>query len=69
MGELNYCDVLLCDQCPVGGDCDKCGTVCKDHNVIRIEDANPICLQMCRENRGQKLCEECLENGSGWHDI
>ena len=66
---LNDCDVLLCDRCPVGGHCDKCGTVCKLHDVIRIEDANPICLQMCRENRGQKLCEECLENGSGWHDI
>ena len=66
---LNDCDVLLCDRCPVGGDCDKCGTVCKDHNVIRIEDANPICLQMCWENRGQKLCEECLENGSGWYNI
>ena len=68
-GGMGFCDVLLCDRCPVGGHCDKCGTVCKNHDVIRIEDANPICLQMCWENRGQKLCEECIENGSGWHDI
>ena len=68
-GGMGFCDVLLCERCPVGGHCDNCGTVCKDHNVIRIEDANPICLQMCWENRGQKQCEECLENGSGWYDM
>ena len=70
---MGFCDVLLCERCPVGGHCDNCGTVCKDHNVIRIEDANPICLQMCWENRGQKQCEEvnhCIyQNGTDFWGV